>query len=345
VTGEKLYEAIGELNAEAILDAGSVQGVHKRPYLKWISAAACLCLLAAGILCYRLEYPYPIVKKIITLGPEQELVAEIPHWEEMEIYQQYGELMWEEVSYRARSGVVSEERIGGELARVTGQGWDHYAELEGKEPLRTLKATLYEIRGISGECAVAVRYDGTELYYAAVNSYYRPETLGQFAEDLNLQENLVFNRAFYEYRKPISGRYASVRFEEIDNSRVWEMLHANPDAVNEYDQLLLHQIPQKILGISVSIPLLGYENISLSILEDGYIKTNILDTGKLFCIGEETTQAFLTYVLEECEGYETVWSLEEPMPEEGGKDRDAGASDVSRAQEPVESMEAGGVSE
>ena len=44
--------------------------------------------------------------------------------------------------------------------------------------------------------------------------------------------------------------------------------------------------------------------------------TNILDTGKLFFVGEENTRAFIDYVLNECDGYEAVYTEEgEPLPE------------------------------
>ena len=76
---------------------------------------------------------------------------------------------------------------------------------------------------------------------------------------------------------------------------------------NEYDNLDF-EMPKEILDICVSVPLLGYENISISIREEGYIITNILSTGKMFRVGEENTKAFVDYVLDECDGYEIVYS-------------------------------------
>ncbi len=86
------------------------------------------------------------------------------------------------------------------------------------------------------------------------------------------------------------------------------MLLSNADAVNEYSDLDNEQ-PEKLLDLCVSVPILGYENISLSIHEDGYLITNILSTGKKFFVGEENTQAFVDYVLKECSGYEIVYTL------------------------------------
>ena len=61
---------------------------------------------------------------------------------------------------------------------------------------------------------------------------------------------------------------------------------------------------------TVDVPLLGYKNISLGVTEDGYIVTNILDTGKAFYIGKDKTEAFIKYVESECKG--------EVLPKENG---------------------------
>ena len=61
------------------------------------------------------------------------------------------------------------------------------------------------------------------------------------------------------------------------------------------------------MNISINFELLGYKNISIGITEDGYITTNILDTGKAFFIGPEKATEFMDYVLETCDGYKIVY--------------------------------------
>ncbi len=51
------------------------------------------------------------------------------------------------------------------------------------------------------------------------------------------------------------------------------MLLSNTEAVNEYSDLD-HEQPEEVLDICISVPILGYKNISLSVCEDGYIITN-----------------------------------------------------------------------
>ena len=63
---------------------------------------------------------------------------------------------------------------------------------------------------------------------------------------------------------------------------------------------------KELISVSINIELLGYENISLTVTEDGYLTTNILDTGKAFFIGKEKAEEFYGYVRENCEGTEKI---------------------------------------
>ena len=217
------------------------------------------------------------------------------------------------LEYQAAWGEVSPSQLGGKFGNITAYGWDEYANTAGEDAARHCSAAIYEIQNISTQCAVAVQYEGTGTYYAAINNSYRPDTLGEFIEDTDLKNTLTVSWASYKYHKPVSGD-TEVRFENIDVHKVFDLLLSNTEAVNEYSDLDNEQ-PEKLLDICVSVPLLGYENISLSVREDGYIITNILSTGKKFFVGEENTQAFVDYVLRECNGYEVLYTLN---PDEGG---------------------------
>ena len=85
------------------------------------------------------------------------------------------------------------------------------------------------------------------------------------------------------------------------------MLLSDTTLENVYDD---REMYVSHMGISVDIPLLGYENISLSVTEEGYLTTNILDTGKAFYIGKDKVNAFVDYVLNHCEGVELVYEAD-----------------------------------
>ena len=61
------------------------------------------------------------------------------------------------------------------------------------------------------------------------------------------------------------------------------------------------------MNVSVNVPMLGYENINLGFTEDGYIITNILDTGKAFFIGKDKTEVFKNYVINNCQGKKLIY--------------------------------------
>jgi len=324
---ERLREAINLIDDRYIDEAVSTRcGVPARRLLKLgtgVAAAVLLCLAAAGGILYKMEYPYPF-QRVPLSGNSGEYVTyeyRIPHWDEMAVYDQYRVISLGGIEYSAGKGIVPKERLGRKLADVVVEGWDYYADAAGGEGKRFTNAAVYEIKEIASECAAAVRYDGTDVFYPAINHDYRPETLGQFIEDLDLQNTLSFGNIYYEHRKR-SGAYASVVFENVDSGKIWEMLLAATDAPNEYHDPL-HE-PEKVLGISVSSPVFGFENASFSVYQDGYVITNIFASGKMFRIGEEHTQAFIDYVLKKCDGFETIYMEEESVPENG--DEGSGSS-------------------
>ena len=316
---ETISRAMDELDDKYISEAVR----YKKKKVRWLpiaAAAACLCLIVSGVagIRYKNEHPWPV--KAVTAADSATTVsaeiAIIPHWEDMPIYEQFHDVELGGISYYARGAAVPTDRLGESLGIITARGWDEYADIAGEDANRYILAELFAITKISSQCAVAVRYEGYDTAYACVNSYYRPETMGQFAEDLNLMEEISFGTVYYEWRSP-SDRRATIRFDNVEDQLIKDYLLTESDAENVYDESKLHETPRRIMGVSVDIPLLGYDNISLSVQEGGYLKTNILDTGKLFYVGEDKTQAFVDYVTENCDGYEPVTaytSTAEPEP-------------------------------
>ncbi len=308
MNSKKFSQAMSEIAPKYIDETLNYKKKVKKPHLIQRGAmAACLCLVLSGGFVYQAENRYPLKEVASTNNGDSPEISALLRWEDMEIYNQYPQIIVNKLEYQATWGEVSASQLGVKLDRITAYGQDEYANAAGEDAARYCNAAIYEIQNISAQCAVAVQYQGTSTYYAAVNDFYRPDTLGEFIEDIDLKDTLIINWASYKYHKPISGE-TEVRFENIDISKVFDLLLSNADAVNEYSDLDNEQ-PEKLLDLCVSVPILGYENISLSIHEDGYLITNILSTGKKFFVGEENTQAFVDYVLKECSGYEIVYTL------------------------------------
>lgn len=291
--------------------------IHLKKYVPaLIGAAASICLISAALLNrgmgkQKTDWP----TKTIFVDDSTEEIYFVPHWEDMEIYEQYSNIEFSGNHYNVRAGMVESNQLGKELGTLTAEGHDEYAYLAGEDAARFYPAAIHEIKGISPSCAIAVCYEGDDVFYAAVNSHYRPETLGQFIQDLNLKDTLQFNYVDYNFFKE-SGEYTTVYFENVESSKIWEFLLSDENAKNEYSDFDFDQV-EELLSISVDVPLLGYENISITLYEDGYLTTNILDTGKKFYIGTENAQSFFRYVIDECEGYEIIfqYAIEPDIPE------------------------------
>lgn len=302
---EEFSKALGNIN-DHYLEEALAYRPRRWPRPLICAAAACLCLVIGFSIWHKSRHSWPVKYVEYPMETNMAEIAIIPHWEDEPVYAQYSSAEYAGRTYTAHAAIVPVERLGASLGTVTAIGWDHYAE-EADAEKRT-EATVYAIDQISEACAIAIRYPGSEECYAMVNSWYRPVTLGQFISDLNLQEEVSFGTVYYSYWTS-GGKHSSVQFEDVDSERIWSLLLSATEAENVYDDL--QNTPKRILGISVDLPLLGYENISLSVLEGGYIDTNILDTGKMFYVGEENTQVFVDYVLNECQGYEIVYVTEE----------------------------------
>ena len=178
------------------------------------------------------------------------------------------------------------------ITKLTVLGKDEYTNSE-----YAANAQIYEIKGISADCAAAVKYDADGKYYVCCNPHYKPETLGQFMNDLSLKENLTFV-SFSGTQMKNGKAVCDVEYTNVDKAKVWELLFSDTaaKAVKDYDSMNL----ETAAGIAIDLKLLGYENISLAVTRDGYLTTNILDTGKAFYIGKPAAEKFLSYLEKEC---------------------------------------------
>lgn len=135
----------------------------------------------------------------------------------------------------------------------------------------------------------------------------RPSTLGNFMEDLKLKEIVSFGTIYYDYWNTDSEgnkHCESIEFPNVNNDIIWQMLFDDITVENVHSDGVYHST---IMTISVDISLLGYKDISISLSEDGYLITNILETGKTFYIGKEKVQNFVNCIIENYDGYKTVY--------------------------------------
>lgn len=112
--------------------------------------------------------------------------------------------------------------IGEKLGTATLTGYDGYTNKN-----YNVNATLYKLVDYPEKCVIAVQFDEDTDYYVYTNSYYRPETLGDFIEDLKLKDNISFGTIEYSYSDTDSKgkkQYYEVEFYNADKEIIWDML-------------------------------------------------------------------------------------------------------------------------
>lgn len=225
----------------------------------------------------------------------------VPQWDELSITMKYGEFRTDDITYHTMTTEIPSESVGEFLYSTEMQGYDIYTDTA-----YTVNAQIYSVKTVLTDCAVAVKFEEDDKYYVYTNSYYTPETLGDMIDDLNLRETLSFGKAYSDFRTENAQIFRT--YEDFDDSIVWEMLLSDEAVKNvSYDRFY-----EKIVGISVDIPLLGFRNISLGVTKDGYLVTNIMSTQKCFFIGEEKAEAFGEYLESNIKFTEAVTVMENP---------------------------------
>ncbi len=322
---KRVFNAVTNIDDDLILEANPENATKQKSGIKVIkicSIAASLCLvLGLGAFIsikvansnkpestsdYVFSIRYENAPSTLAGDYEQD-TAPLLKWDELTIEHQYDELYFGDVTYNSTAHKVDQADLGKELGEYTLAGFDCY-----EDKLHEMQAKCYEIKGISTECIVAVEL-GDGRYFSYTNSYYKPQTLGDFADDLGLLENTTIGYAHYEWYDKKNDKYENVTFEEdILDSDIWEILLTDETreipAVDNVDSMwLVNEI-----SFSISSEKLGFDNISIGMTKDGYLTTNILNTGKAFFLGEEKCKELVDYVVKNYEGVIIVYNYPEP---------------------------------
>lgn len=205
-----------------------------------------------------------------------------------------------------------------------------YAEARATDPLTnktyTIECIEYAIKGININYAMAVKFKGEEVYYAYVNTEFIPHTFKEFAESLDLENNISFGSAYYTLN---DGR--EIEFEGIDKKKVWDILFSDTSsmtALSDPNDILAKGGFTKRVSISTNMDVLGYKNITMSFSDDGMLFTNLLGTAKIFRIDAKNVQRLKTYLTSSCRGYELIYEGRQPSESEKANEQ-KGLSDSS----------------
>ncbi len=314
---ESISEILSGINDCFIEEASDISKKKDTHLVRYIAVAACfVIILIAGIFISQSDFvSLPPVsteettsndsgggdKNVPEISPAPETVTEpaietvtdaemmiMPQWADLSVPMRYSEATLKGITYSTTAAEISEENILSFLSGTEMTGYDIYTDT-----VYTVNAEIYSVESISTDCAVAIKIDGGEKYYVYINSWYEPETLGDFIRDLDLKNTVSFRKAYideYNLFENGSGHKQTV-YADFDDSVIWNMLEDVLSAKNvEYNH------PYDRIGVETDLSVLGYKNVSFSITPDGYIITNILGTQKCFFVGTEKFTEFDRYL-------------------------------------------------
>ena len=232
-------------------------------------------------------------------------IAVVPRWDELSINEQYNLFTlygsYFNSGFNSGGSTVSEDMLYGFLGNVTAQGYDIYEDKTYEK-----EASVFSIKNITEKGVVAVKFAEDENYYIYFTHDYDPYTLGEFIEDLNLRENIVFGST--ASCRTVENGYLTYMIDEIysgvDSEKIWELL-SDADIRTEsiFDYKDFDERLETELEFSVDIPVLGIENLSMQVTKGGYVHTNMFfGQSMLFNVGKDKTDAFVKYVKENCKG-------------------------------------------
>lgn len=280
----------------------------KKSKLKYIFVIICIIIIIGIIVIIKTNFfnfkantKEWKIKEIYVDKNEENTTATVPKFEDMTINEQFYEVIYNYSKYMSRKTEISSNNIEEKIESSILTNANH-----------NKNADLYSIKNISSKCAIAVKFEGDNNYYVYTNIFYKPQTLKEFVEDLKLEKIISFGTVHYNYweeNEEGNKEYQNIEFYNVNNKKIWKMIFNNLDLENIYTDNKKYKSDKYAtsIEISVDIPLLGYENISIELTDKGYLITNILDSGKAFYIGEEKIQEFLEYIKKNYEGYKIVY--------------------------------------
>lgn len=195
----------------------------------------------------------------------------------------------------------NDEFFGGKLDEIKVRtGWRWYDDTE--TDVVTVKAEVYELRGVSTDAAVAVKYlekgtsTTTEHFYAALNTEYEFTTLAAFLSDFNAAVHMDIGK------DALVTEYPRFNSKKIDKYRVTEggsdivkfllTLDEQAEVVHPYDAVdgRMNNCGE-IRRVIFSMASAGKMMNSLYIFDNGYIAIGgpICDGIIFFNVGGEAT--------------------------------------------------------
>ncbi|MGB4090586.1 MAG: hypothetical protein WBK46_01420 [Ruminococcus flavefaciens] len=195
-------------------------------------------------------------------------------WNEKTLAERFPKFEYNGKTYSLTVQTVADDNIDGKLGEVTLTGFDN-----STNTYHTINGDVFKIKNISDNCNSALKFEGSDIYYIYFNRDYFPQTLGEFMDDTDIGNTLSLNNMYIKGSSAISENASEVLLTLFNSCR----------EVQNTDDYSHHK---NIVSFSANIPILGVNNKSIALTDDGYLITNIMEYGYSFYIGEEKVNEF-----------------------------------------------------
>ena len=195
-------------------------------------------------------------------------------WNEKTLAERFPEFEYNGKTYSLTWQTVADDNIDGKLGEVTLTGFDN-----STNTYHTINGDVFKIKNISDNCNSALKFEGSDIYYIYFNRDYFPQTLGEFMDDTDIGNTLSLNNMYIKGSSAVSENAREVLLTLFNSCR----------EVQNTDDYSHHK---NIVSFSAGIPILGVNNKSIALTDDGYLITNIMEYGYSFYIGEENVNEF-----------------------------------------------------
>lgn len=304
----RLMESISNIDGKYISEAAEENADSTKAARPWYkktavlsSAAACICVIAAaGIIAGTAgKPPYPVRQIIVSNTSQENDAAYIPKWNELSIDEQYTELTLNGRTYNTNCHRLNEaKKADRHISDSTVSGVDVYTE-----KTYTAKTQIYTISGISQDYAVTAKLPDGKYYVYTDAGNYSPESLEVFVNDLSLFENAEFGTIYSDYTVG-ENNTRELHIDGLTTDIVRDMLFSDGSAPLVTDRSIEEEMnDRKVISFAVSVPLLGINNLSIWLTEDGYLCTNLLTDNKCFYIGKDKVNEFCDYAKKNLDAY------------------------------------------
>lgn len=296
MNAEDIMRELNDIDQELIEEAAP-KG-NRRPWLRWASAAACVAAVLIGILAFAPREKNGSDSVTVSLGGvirqykgflTQENALLFP-WEYQTAAEQYTVMLLDGQEYRGRCRPIDETLLGQTLGTCEAYGGDIYTQQEYRENFETRS-----IAGMDDALLAAVKLD--EKYYVFMKDDYDPPlTLGAFIDGYDLTNTLELTRFAVFRGYTTQGNYAMEEASD-GSAAIWGILASCREAAfAEYDSIDLSGTDY--ISFTATSESLGIWKKVFYVTADGYVRTNIIEWGYSYFIGEEAAKKIIDYAME-----------------------------------------------